>query len=313
MRKGLAGLCGLCLLGGLMAGTPLPRASAKASTIDKELLGVRLLQSYKTVLQMYGAPTRVLRADEAVELLNATDLYGKETGGVKGFSDTAQGGGMTGGGRSGGMGGMMGGSGGPMGPPMGMPGMPGGMGGMMGGKGGRDDMGGPPAGLGGGGSPLGGSTAASGKPETFAESGGYTWIYFYPREELAYIFGFNADGRVEVILEQGRYKGKPSSRGIHLGQITRDVYNTYGWPDTVDQQVNTLVLNYNLKHHAQFATLNGKVVKIAVFLKEDQLPRLISVTSNAGGGGGRPGAAGGGGRGGKGGGGGGGGMAGTAD
>ena len=61
MRKGLAGLCGLCMMGGLLAGTPLPRASARASVIDKELLGVRLLQSYKTVLQLTGADAHLSR------------------------------------------------------------------------------------------------------------------------------------------------------------------------------------------------------------------------------------------------------------
>ena len=76
---------------------------------------------------------------------------------------------------------------------------------------------------------------------------------------MAYVFHFNADGRVEMISEHGRYKGKPSSRGIRLGDPAQTVYNTYGWPDTFDQQVNTIVLNYNIKRHVQLNILNGKV------------------------------------------------------
>ncbi len=279
MRKGLAGLCGLCLMGGLLAGTPLPRASARASVIDKELLGVRLLQNYKAVLQAYGAPTRVYRGDEYVELEFATDLYGKQTGGVKGLGGSTQNGATPGGGG-------MPGSGGPMG-------MPGGPGGFPSGPMGMPSSGGPmgvPGSKGGGGAPLGGASGTSDKPETFAESGGYTWAYYYPRDELAYVFRFNNDGRVEIIEEHGRYKGKPSSRGIRLGDGIRSVYGTYGWPDTIDQQVGNIALNYNLKHHIQISTLNGKVVSMAVFLKEDQIPHLINAAGGAGGGGGaRPG------------------------
>ena len=137
-----------------------------------------------------------------------------------------------------------------------------------------------------GGAAMGGASATSGKETTFAEAGGFTWVYFYPREELAYVFNFNADGRVEMISEHGRFKGKPSTRGIRLGDAAKTVYTTYGWPDTVEQQATAIVLNYNLKHHVLFDTLNGKVAAISVFLKETSYPRQ-SVTTGGGVGGGR--------------------------
>ena len=121
MRKGMAVLCGLGIMGGLLALTPLPRASAKAGSIDKELLGIRLLQSYKAVLQTYGQPTRIYRADEAVELIPATDANGRETGGIIAIGGSSQAGGFPGGGP----GGMPGLGGGPVARPGGgMMGMP---------------------------------------------------------------------------------------------------------------------------------------------------------------------------------------------
>ena len=302
MGKRMAALCGLCMVGGMLALAPLPRASAKAGTIDKELLGIRLLQSYKAVLQLYGQPTRIYRADEFVNLGIATDANGRETGGINSIGDMGAGGG----GFPGGGGGRMPGSGGPMGMPgmpgsggfpgsggpMGMPGSGGMMPGMPGGRMGGDEGGMP----GSGGAAMGGATSTSGKAPTFAELGGFTWVYFYPREELAYVFFFNADGRVEMISEHGRYKGKPTSKGIHLGDPAKSVYSTYGWPDTVEQQASAIVLNYNLKHHILFNTLNGKVSAVSVFLKESSYPHLFNATASGGGGrmpGGMPGSGGG--------------------
>ena len=252
MFKKLAALCGLTILGGLLAGAPLPRASAKVGAIDKELLGIRLLQSYKSVLQLYGQPTRIYRIDEAPLLIPALDASGKETGGIKGLGDSSQSGGAPGGGG-----------------PMGMPGSGG------------------PMGMPGSGGPIGGAGGASDKPETFAEAGGFIWVYYYAHDELAYIFFFNHDGRIEMISEHGRYKGKPSTRGVHLGDQAKSVYNTYGWPDTVEPQSTTIALNYNLKHHVLFNVLNGKVSAISVILKETEYPHLIGVDN--GGGGGAPG------------------------
>ena len=84
-----------------------------------------------------------------------------------------------------GMPGGMAGSGGMVGMPgVAMPGSGGGMvrPGMAGKMGGGGDGGGML-----GGRAMGGASATSGKETTFAESGGFIWVYFYPREELAYV------------------------------------------------------------------------------------------------------------------------------
>lgn len=267
MRKGVAGLCSLCITGGLLAWIPAPRANARVGVIDKELLGVRLLQSYKRVLQLYGQPSRIYRADEVVNFIFATDATGKQTGGVTGLGDASSAGGGGGG--------------------VGGPGVPGSGGSPGGGllapppsKGGGA-LGAP----GGGGSSLGGASGSSDKPVTFAESGGFIWVYLYPRDELAYRFAFNPDGRCVSVWERGRFKGLPTERGIRLGDPATKVYGTYGWPDSVDQQTTNVALNYNIRHHAQISLLNGKVVGIAVFLSENQVPHLMD-SSAAGGGGG---------------------------
>ncbi len=174
MRKGVAGLCSLCMVGSLLAWIPAPRANARVGVVDKQLLGVRLLQSYKQVLQLYGQPTRIYRNNETVNFIPATDANGRETGGVKGLGDSADSGGAGAGGGKGGMPGSMGmpGTGG-------FPGggaVPGRSSGPQGGVGGPGS-GGAPGSFGGGSSPdgggaLGGATTANDKPETFAEFGG---------------------------------------------------------------------------------------------------------------------------------------------
>ena len=295
MRKGLAGLCGLCITGGLLAWIPAPHANARVGVIDKELLGVRLLQSYKRVLQLYGQPTRIYRNGEVVNFIPATDASGKETGGVKGLGEEDSNGGAPGGGKQGGGppgSGGPGGSGG-FGSPStavpgqssaGAPGYPG-----SGGPGAPGSNGPGSGGFPGSGGPLGGASSTNEKPPTFAESGGFIWVYFYPRDELAYEFVFNNDERCVAVWERGRYKGLPSERGIRLGDPASKVYSTYGWPDTIEQQASNLALNYNIRHHAQISLLNGKVSGIAVFLRESQIPRVINLASGggaAGGGGG---------------------------
>ena len=135
---------------------------------------------------------------KSVTFIFAMDASGKETGGVTGMADVNSGGG------GGGLGG---------------PGVPGSGGSPGGGllapppsKGGGA-LGAP----GGGGSSLGGASGSSDKPVTFAESGGFIWVYLYPRDELAYCFAFNGDERCVSVWERGRFKGQPTERGIHLG------------------------------------------------------------------------------------------------
>ena len=147
-------------------------------------------------------------------------------------------------------------------------------GGMAGGRRGKGGMpqgpgltGGGPSGMSGMGGGLN-SNLGQGQ-ETFEQSGGYQWLYFYPKKELVYWFVFNRDGRVLAITEAGRDNGQSTSRGLRLGDPVKKVYELYGWPDGVEQQTNTFALRYNNKHHLQINILNNKVTTIFVFLTED--------------------------------------------
>ena len=318
------------------------------SPIEKSLLGIRVLDTYRAVLDRYGEPYRIYRAGEMPVLQYAYNNLGENTGAVTGVGNSAgqnsgtfgapgKGGnygrpgapGMMGPGGPGMMGpggpGMMGpggpgmmGPGGPGGPPgMGnygssMPGMPGGPGmmgpggpGMMGpgGMGGYGNrMSGMPGGPGmmGPGGPgmmgpgskgarfpgMGGGLSANGannQQPTFAESGGFQWVYYYPKQQRACTILFNKDKRVILIAESGRDNGIPTSRGVNLGSPVMQVYEKYGWPDSIEQQGDTIALRYNLTRHAQFNILSrtNRVVDITVFLTENQFI-TFEATSGAG-------------------------------
>ena len=137
MRKQLGLLIGLAVIGGIAL--PASGGGGAVVSMEKSLLNVRILQSYKKVLARYGQPNRIYQRNEAFDFIPAVDSKGNPTGGVKGLADMEQpaaprtntagiGGGMPGmaGGGMGAprMGGMMGG--GKMGA------MSGGMGGSMG-------------------------------------------------------------------------------------------------------------------------------------------------------------------------------------
>src|SRR5262249_19882475 len=110
----------------------------------------------------------------------------------------------------------------------GMSGYPGMMGGRMpGGMSGYPGMSGAPGAAGASGG-LGANLPGQGGT-TFADAGGFMWVYFYPKQELVYWFAFNKDGRVIIIVEKGRDQGKPTSRGVKLGDPVRAVYSAYGW------------------------------------------------------------------------------------
>ena len=306
MRRGIGYLLGVSVLGGLWMQTAQAQSPVAA---EKGLLGVRILKSYRDVLNLYGTPQRIFRFDEFVSLVEAVDSKGNPTGGIKGFGDDsvattgagrAGGGGMMG--QAGGMGAMMasrmpggmgGGGGIPGGPPASM------MGQMMGAgrgapTGGGGIPGGPPASMmgqmmgqmRGGGGGLGQAGGANARQEdSFASSGGFIWAYVYPKKELAYEFFFNKDGRLEVIMERGRSLGQPTRRGINLGHTTKNVYSVYGWPDSTEQTADVLALNYNLKYHVHFGLRNNKVISIAVFLREGHRVNYGTGTQLAGGGG----------------------------
>ncbi|HLV79195.1 MAG TPA: hypothetical protein VKT32_02905 [Chthonomonadaceae bacterium] len=315
-RTGLCGILGLALLA-----AALP-ASAGTIRIEKSLIGIRMLQSYRDVLRKFGPPTRVYRNDETVGLIEAYDKKGNPTGGILGFSDSlaALGGGQTGApptmrgmaGFPGGMGSFPGGMGGyPGGKPSVGPMGVGGSGGAMGGR--RGMMmggGGPPGGFPGfpGGGPPMGMPGMAGRPgsmggtggfgggvtnptsdanapsprvgsyiggETFEDAGGFKWVYLYPKQQLLYEFIFNQDGRVEIILERGRALGAPTSRGIRLASSTRAVLDTYGWPDSIEDEGISFGFSYIRKDHVEFTITRDKVTGIAVFLREDQRIRFL--------------------------------------
>jgi hypothetical protein len=266
MKWNLGWIGGLSISLGLIAGAGMPVSAAKPVAIEKELLGVRVLQNYHEVLMRYGAPTRIFRATETVNYREAVSLAGTSTGGILDVLDSSSGG--------------AGGSGGPMmgGPMMGGGGMSGmmrggGKGGGMAGMDGGPGMAGSP-GLPGGGGSIGGGAGQGGSDNpdsSYSESGGFTWVYLYPFKELAYEFHFNKDGRVERIAELGRGWGQHTSRGIGLGDTLEKIYSIYGWTDRIkDEDNGKFSLLYNDRYHAQFLILKNKVVGISVFLKENQ-------------------------------------------
>ena len=323
MRKSAELICGLAAAFGILTMTAqAPARADKPVAIEKEFLGIRMLQSYKQVLARYGAPTYVFRIGDPLLLLDARNLKGEITGGVVGIDNGGSSTGTNGGGAAGG-GGRLGG-----GPPASSGGAGGGGGGIPpqyaqyaqqgGGGGKRPQGGGAPGSSGGGGAPAtsGGGNAGGAQgdgDQTFGSSGGFMWAYHYPKQELAYIYVFNKDGRVEVIIERGRLGGQKTSRGIGLGDSIASVYKTYGWTDSIKaERENMFSLYYNDKYHAQFVTVKNKVIGVIVALRETQKLQFLdgsggSTGSNAsggpGGGGGRlpggggpPGSAGGGAR-----------------
>lgn len=275
MKMRMSWISGIAAAAALGVTAAVPATSAgKPVAIEKELLGIRVLQSYKDVLLRYGAPARIFKANETVSYREAVSLTGEPTGGILGIEEGRSGGGALRG--PGGPGGP-GGSGGPIAP-----------GGKFGGKGGDSEGGG--FGPGASGGPAGsrgpgGGGGRSGGDSSFEEAGGFTWVYLVPFKELAYEFHFNKDGRVERIVELGRGFGQHTSRGIGLGDTIDKVYGIYGWTDRIkEEDTNKFSLLYNDKFHAQFLVLKNKVIGISVFLKESQ---FMKFDGSGGGGGGR--------------------------
>ena len=264
MQRNIGLVCGLSLGVCLTALVYGSARAAKPVAIEKELLGVRVLQNYRQVLARYGAPTRIFRATETVNYIEATSLTGESTGGILGIQDSTSGGGGGGG-------------------------APGGMPGSSGGGGAYPSS----AGAAGGGGGGGGSSSGDNPDASYGESGGFTWVYLYPTKELVYEFRFNRDGRIERIAELGRGFGQHTTRGIGLGDTIDRVYSVYGWTDRVKEEDSSkFSLLYNDRYHAHFLVAKNKVIGISVFLKENQ---FMHFDSGSGGGGGAATAGGGGG------------------
>ena len=269
MRKALGLLGSALALGGLLA---LGQARADAPVrLEKGLNGIRIMASYRDVLRAYGQPSMIIRAGEKLVFDMARTPEGAPTGGVRSVS-------YTGGGGSG----ASGGPSAPGGP--GGPGSMGGPGGAMGVPGGKGGMSGPPS-MGGGPGAMGGG-AGGDESKTFAQSGGYLWVYHNARTELALVFAFNINGRLLATAEIGHGGGGATQLGVRLGDPIKNVYEKYGWPDSIREQGEGFSLNYSTKYHMQIGILKNKVFGIGVTLFEDLGINFFPEDSNGGGGGG---------------------------
>ena len=271
VSAGLA-VCGVLAFSALPLAHAKPPAKARRATMqlassggmipnaetgfEKSLLGIRILQSYKVALAKLGQPYRILRADEYVEIVYDYDVKGNPTGGV---NDVTSGGDV--------QKDTPGGSGSPADAPP--------PGDNTGDPNADPAAGGPNAGT--PGSPPNGGLNGAGdeKPlETFGQSGGFTWVYLYKAEKKAYILFFNHDGRLLEISEVGLGIGSPTRRGVNLGSPLSEVYQKYGWPDSVQENKEDMQLFYDIKHHCQFDVVKNKVTGISVVLAEgDENPQ----------------------------------------
>jgi len=278
MRKFWGAFAGAAIAVGAVS--LIPARAAAPTSIDKNLLGVRILQTYRDVLRLHGTPRRVYRGDESVHIEDKYDAEGNLTGGFSLSDTTGGGGGGAGRGGAPAMGGPgMGGSGGRM-----MPGGPGKMGGpgMMPGGPGMGGSGGPGMMAGGG----GGVGAGADAETTFRESGGFIWAYEDTANQLISIYAFNADGRLIIVTEMGRWKGGKSERGVGLGDPVKNVYKAYGWPEDIQDQGSAFVLHYG-SQHAEFVILKNKVIGITIFLRENTRLSYFQEGNGGGGGGAR--------------------------
>ena len=286
----LGGVVSLAVMAPANADTPAKarRAGAQTASVrvapnaekgfEKALLGVRILQSYKVALAKLGQPSRIFRADEYIDIQYDTDAKGNYTGGV---TDVVSGGDANkdapGGGNAAGAPPASGDPNDPNTPTdPNAPGAP------------------TPGGFGGG---LNSATEEK-PPETFGQSGGFRWVYLMKAEKKAYIFTFNHDGRLLWVMEAGLGFGSPTRRGINLGSSLSEVYQKYGWPDSVQENKESMQLFYDIKHHCQFDIVKNKVAGIVVVLSEGMKIRKVkdhNGNGNPGGGpsGGRPGGGGG--------------------
>lgn len=264
-RRHAAAVAGLGAI--ISMGITRPHANAAITlTSENSLLGVRLLDSYKSVLQRFGQPAEV--------------QVGVPVEGAGGA------GGMGGGPGSGGPMGMPGG-GEPMGGPMGMPssggpmGMPGGGGptlpgfGRPGGMPGSGGMGAP------GGAAPGAAGAAnaealptlpgSGNSGTGPSEETVMW-YKFPQQGLFYSFLFNKQGQVIQIQAYG-YKPDPkvpfnarTAKGIALGSSMGSVLKNYGWSSDGEHIGDFVVLRYDSRNR-----LPGGHGKLALQIQHNQV------------------------------------------
>ena len=282
-------------LSALVTVTALQSQAAPPTAREDTLLGVRLLSSYKTVLQRFGQPAEIqVGMPEGNEEAGSAAMPGMGMPGMPGSGGPMGMPGMpgSGGGRMGmpgmpGSGGPMGipGSGGPSlpgfggpsgGGPAGMPGSGGPMGmpGMPGSGGGRMGMPGMP------GSGGGGAAGATSLPTLPGSGGGPSqetiWWYKYPQQGLFYAFLLNKQGQVIQIQAHG-YKPDPkaptarTAKGITLGAPFGSILKNYGWSSDGEHIGEYLVMRYDSRDRVggghgrlAFQVMRNQVVGITV-------------------------------------------------
>ena len=282
--------------GALVLGAALQSEAATPTSREDSLLGVRLLSSYKTVLQRFGQPAEIQVGMPTGSEEGAGGAQAGAMPGMGGGPVGMAGGGMPGSGGFPGGPGMMGGSGGPMGMAGGIPGSGGpslpGFGGPMGapkgmpGSGGPMGMAGGMPGSGGGsmGGPGlmggGGAAAAPGLPNIPGSGGGPSqetiWWYKFPQQGLFYAFLINKQGQVIQIQAHG-YKPDPktpmarTAKGITLGAPFGAVLKDYGWSSDGEHVGEYLVMRYDSRErigggHGRlaFQVMRNQVVGITV-------------------------------------------------
>ena len=288
MRLSLRGVVGIAATVSLAT---VALASGGQVAAERELLGVRILRDWKSVLQRHGQPTRIemgasVGGGESAGGNAAAGSMGAMTGPMTGpmMGMGAMGsapGGMGGGKMRGlpGMGGMTGPGGmagltgpGSMGSMMNMTG-PGGMAamGMGGAKGGKLGamMGGAPGGGMMSGAMMGGDDTfaprtgsmggpgvgmAMGRGGASADTGDGEVTWVYERGPNTFNVLFNKDGRVIQVQSFGYKNGGVTARGVVLGDSVKRIYQTYGWPENSEKnpQTGALTLDYSRKSHVLF-------------------------------------------------------------
>ena len=72
MKKQLGLLMGLAIVG--VIALPASGGGGAAVSMEKSLLNIRILQSYKKVLARYGQPTRIYQRNEGFDFIPAVDV-----------------------------------------------------------------------------------------------------------------------------------------------------------------------------------------------------------------------------------------------
>ena len=291
LRK-VARFSGVALTAAMSGAILVQPAVAHKDNIERNLAGIRINASAKTVLSLFGNPNDIQIGDTPVRPPSNAGAGTGQQGGMLGQGGGMMGGGMMGmdgGGMMGGGGGKqspgangmasMGGGGGSMMGSMGGP-MGGGMSGSMGGPMGSGSMGGPLGGGGldgpggGGGFPGGGQggSGIGGFGQTQSSSTvqqELTWVYNAKARDaknqmqaISYEFLISPEGKVSQIRVIGyvpKTKNDKSAKGLTLGSTYMDLIKSYGSPKSVMKSGELLVCSYP-ERHIEFQLMNMRSV-----------------------------------------------------